>query len=100
MNLYQNPDRLDHAVNNAAFLRVVNDFPNLGLFQPSPDKAPWHWQAVIDYGAQQTINFWPHTLKAQREGFKSVAGADAIRAVIEQAQIDAAEEPFDVFEGC
>ena len=99
MNLYQNPHRPEHALNNAAFLRVVNDFPELSLFQPSPDKAPWHWQAVIDAGRYpQPINFWPHTLKAQREGYKSVQGEEAIRAVIEQAQIDAYEEPFDVFE--
>lgn len=99
MKLYQNPDRPDHAANNAAFLRVVNEFPQLSLFQPSPHRAPWHWQTVIDMGGDvQVINFWPHTGKAQREGYKSVTGESAIRGIIEQALIDASEDPFDVFE--
>lgn len=100
MQLYANPDRPDHAANNAAFLRVVKQFPELSLFQPSPDKAPWHWQAVIDKGNEpQILNFWPHTLKGQRDGYKAIQGADALRGIIEQAIIDATEEPFDVIEG-
>lgn len=100
MNLYQNPDRPDHAANNAAFIRVVNEFPQLSLFQPSPVKAPWHWQAVIDLGGDvQILNFWPHTLKGQRDGYKAVSGENALRGIIMGALEDAAAEPFDVIEG-
>lgn len=99
MNLFQNPDRPDHAANNATFIRIVNDFPQVAPFQPSPEKAPWHWQAVIDlWRDPQVINFWPHTCKAQREGYTSVYGERAIRGIIESALMDAAEEPFEVFE--
>ena len=100
MQLFANPERPDHAENNAVFLRVVNDFPQLSLFKPAPEKAPWHVQAVVDLGREpQLINFWPHTLKGQRDGYKAVEGEHALRGIIEQAIIDAAEEPFDVIEG-
>lgn len=100
MQLYANPNRLDHAENNAAFLRVVKRFPTLSLFQPSPDRAPWHWQAVIDLGNDpQILNFWPHTLKGQRDGHKAVEGDREIFNIIRQAFIDATEEPFDVIGG-
>lgn len=100
MQLYANPNRPDHAENNAAFIRVVNDYPQLSIFQPAPEKAPWHWQALIDLGREvQLINFWPHALKGQRDGYKAVQGEGALRAIIEQALIDAAEKPFDVIEG-
>jgi len=100
MQLYANPNRPDHAANNAIFLRVVKKYPDLSLFQPSPEKAPWHWQGIIDLGGDpQLINFWPHTLKSQREGYRSVEGEHAMRGVIEQAIIDAQEEPFELFEG-
>jgi len=100
MNLYQNPHDPDHTANCAAFLRVVNAFPELSFFQPSPDKAPWHWQAIVDLGRDpQLLNFWPHTGKAQREGFKSVEGEAAMRGIVEAAIADAQDEPFDVIEG-
>jgi len=89
MQLYANPNRPDHAENNAAFIRVVNDYPQLNLFQPSPEKAPWHWQCIIDLGG-----------KGQRDGYKAIQGERALRGIIEQALIDAAEEPFDVIEDC
>ncbi len=90
MKLYANPHRPDHAANNAAFLRVVKDYPQVNLFQPSPEKAPWHWQAVIDLGGYlQLVNFWPHTLKGQREGYRAVEGEAALRGIIEGALDDA-----------
>lgn len=99
MQFYQNPNRPDHARNNASFERVVKDFPSLTIFQPSTEKAPWHFQAIIPHGQQPIIlNFWPHTLKVQRDGFKAVEGANAIRGVIEGALEDAAELPFDLIE--
>lgn len=100
MQLYENPNRPDHAENNAAFLRVVKDYPDLSLFQPSPDKAPWHWQAVIDNGGYaQLLNFWPHTLKGQREGYKSVEGVSALRGIIEGAIEDSFRPDDDLIEG-
>ena len=90
MKLYANPHRPDHAANNAAFLRVVKDYPQVHLFQPSPEKAPWHWQAIIDLGGdQQLVNFWPHTLKGQRDGYRAVEGEAALRGIIEGALDDA-----------
>lgn len=98
MQLYANPDRPDHAENNAVFQRVVKDFPDLQFFRPSPDKAPWHVQCVIDGPSPQVINFWPHMLKGQRDGFRAVTGEPAIRAIIQVAIKAAKAEPFDVIE--
>lgn len=97
MKLYATHD--GHDENNAAFLRVVNSAKYLNPFQPNPKKAPWHWQAVVDFGNDPIlINFWPHVCKAQREGFRSVEGEDAMRRLIEQACEDASEPPFEVLE--
>lgn len=100
MKLYANPHKPGHAVNNAAFERVVNEYPQLSLFQPSPERAPWHWQGVVDLGRDvQIINFWPHLLKGQRDGMQAVQGELSLRGIIEGAIEDAQEEPFDVIEG-
>ncbi len=101
MELYANPNRQDHHENNKTFRKVIDDYHWLQkyLFQPSPDKAPWHWQAVIPGNHyDQMVNFWPHVMKAQRDGFQSVQGEDAMRGVIEGAIADAEEEPCDVIE--
>lgn len=99
MKFYANPHQPEHAANNAAFARILTDYPQISLFQPSPEKAPWHCQAIIDMGGYaQLINFWPHLLKGQRENYKSVQGEHGLRAIIEQAIEDAQEEPFDVIE--
>jgi hypothetical protein len=96
MQLYANPDRPDHAANNAAFLNIVKRFPQISLFKPAPEAAPWHVQAVIDLGREpQFINFWPHALKGQRDGYKAVEGETALIGIIEQAYIDAGEEALD-----
>lgn len=100
MGFYANPHQPAHAANNATFQRVVNDYPELSLYQPNPEKAPWHWQAIIDLGGEvQLINFWPHTMKGQRDGLKSVQGELSLRGIIEGAIEDARAEPFDVIEG-
>lgn len=99
MQLYANPNRPDHAENNAAFLRVVKDFPGLNLFQPSAEKAPWHWQAVIDTGGYpQLLNFWPHVLKGQRDGCFSVQGAEELRGIIEAAIEDSYRPEINLIE--
>ena len=99
MELYANPNRQDHIDNNECFRRIVNDYLWLKLTQPSPVKAPWHWQAIIPgTHYDQMINFWPHVLKGQRDGFASVRGEEAIRAIIEAALEDATEERFDLID--
>jgi len=94
MQFYQNHP--DEAVNIAAFTAIITNFPGLSLFQPNADKAPWHVQTIIEYGQYPIwLNFWPHKLKAQREGCKAVEGAMAIRRLIEQAYDDASAAPSD-----
>ena len=101
MQLYANPRNPLHFKNNERFLSVIGEFPVVKLFQPSPEKAPWHVQCVIDGGGYpQLINFWPHSMKGQRDGHKSVEGEAAIRGIIEQAIIDSMrpEEAIELFE--
>jgi len=87
MELYATEDW--HCENNDAFLRAVAPF-GLKLFKPNPERAPWHVQAVIDLGAESVLlNFWPHKLKAQRDGCHSVVGIDAILKMIAEAVSDA-----------
>lgn len=89
------------AANCAAFDRLTREFPDLRFFQPSPHKAPWHVQAVIETdGESIVLNFWPHKLKGQRQPLIAIEGINALRGIIEGAIEDAAEEPFDVIEDC
>ena len=101
MNLYEKPNRPDHARNNTAFLRLMREFPGIAsrVFQPSPEKAPWHWQVLIPgTHYDQLVNFWPHVMKGQREGFRAVEGEEAVRGIILSAYEDATEERYDVIE--
>ena len=85
-----------------AFDEMTRDFPFVRFFQPSPDKAPWHLQAIFDCGAGEepiVLNFWPHKNKGQRQPLPAIEGINAIRDLINEAIEDANEEPFDVFEG-
>lgn len=88
------------AENCEEFEQIVASYPDIHFFQPSPDKAPWHVQAILDNGDGEPIelNFWPHKLKGQRRPRPSVEGASAIYDIIDEAIADAAEEPFDVIE--
>ncbi len=98
---YCNPNKAKHRNNVALFEAIEKRYPWLELFQPSPDKAPWHEQAVIKSASGEDIwlNFWPCALKAQRDGEKSVDGIDAIRMVISQAIDDSqSEERFSVID--
>lgn len=88
----------EHDANNAKFIEIVNRF-GLAIYQPSPETAPWHVQAIIDGQSPQLLNFWPHKMKGQRDGHKSVEGEHALCGIIEGAIDDAQEEPFDVIEG-
>lgn len=86
--------------NCEAFDAITRDYPDIRFFQPSPQKAPWHVQAVLDANDDEPIvlNFWPHKLKGQRQPMPSLEGEAALRSIIDEALKDAAEEPFDVFE--
>lgn len=94
MQFYQNHP--DDTANIAAFTAIIANFPGLSLFQPNAGKAPWHVQAIIDIGQCPVfLNFWPHRLKAQREGCKAVEGVAAIQRLIEQAYDDAISTSSD-----
>jgi len=82
------------------FDAVIEYYPDIRFFQPSPDKAPWHVQAILPIEDAETIilNFWPHKAKSQRKPMCAVEGFAAMRALINEAIADAGEEPFDVIE--
>lgn len=88
------------AENCAEFDRITQDHPSIRFFQPSPDKAPWHIQAILETLSAEPIvlNFWPHKAKGQRQPMPAVEGFAAIRAMIDEAILDAQEPPFDVIE--
>lgn len=99
---YYAPDYIA-ADNCETFDRIARDYPSIRFFQPSPHKAPWHVQAIIDMGEGEepaVLNFWPHKLKGQRQPLTAVEGELAIRGIIDGAIEDAREEPFDVIEDC
>lgn len=86
MELYAKTDEHEH--NNRAFLALLESDSDLkaSAFQPSPGKAPWHWQAILD-GAEglppYELNFWPHVAKANLDKNKSVEGWEKIRELVE-----------------
>lgn len=85
------------------FQKLVQSYPQVLFFQPSPDKAPWHVQAVFNTANSDPIvlNFWPHKDKGQRQPMPAVEGIDALFRLVEEAIKDAeTEEPFDVIEDC
>lgn len=101
MGHYANPNKAKHAANVATFDRMMARFPWMKLTKPSPEKAPWHEQAVLttDNGYHIIINFWPCSMTAQRDGEKSVEGEEAIRLMISQAIDDCRDrEPVDLID--
>lgn len=99
MQFYQSPNRPDHAENNAEFARIVKEFPGLQCYKPQPQKAPWHFQALIQgSGAPVIVNFWPHKMKVQRDQCPAYEDAHNVRRVIAEAFEDANQEPQDMFE--
>ena len=78
-----------------AFERIVRDF-DLRLTWPNRRLAPWHVQAVVgaDDPNPQTINFWPHLLKAHVPAQNgSVTGESEVRAMVTRAISDASVRP-------
>ncbi|MGB1266177.1 MAG: hypothetical protein ACPG6L_10665 [Nereida ignava] len=84
------------AENCATFHQITEDYPNIRFFQPAPEKAPWHVQAILT--PEIVLNFWPHKIKGQRQPMPAVEGEGALRAIIDEAILDATEPPFDVIE--
>jgi len=67
----------DYQRNNALdFVKVTEMRQWLEFYQPSPSKAPWHWQTVVtsSTGYEVFLNFWPHTGKCQMDGEGSRVG--------------------------
>lgn len=87
MKLYATTDEHEH--NNRAFLVLLESDPDLKAyaFQPSPQKAPWHWQVIL-HGAEglppYELSFWPHVAKANLGKNKSVQGWENIRELVEE----------------
>lgn len=80
-----------------AFQEIISQCPQFEFFQPSPDKAPWHVQVIVDShaGREGEMNFLPYKLKASYCR-PSVQG---IHDTIGEALSDVAEsDDFDVFE--
>lgn len=99
MTHYCNPNNHEHVANIRLFADIEARFPWMELRKPSPEKAPWHEQAIVKSkgGASILLNFWPCALKAQRDGCKSVHGIEAIRLMIAEA-IDDSQDDFQVVE--
>lgn len=79
--------------NIALFQNIMDAYPSLKFFQPSPDRAPWHVQVIFDppTGEAMALNFWPHRMKAQRwTGGKAEEGHGAVVSAIEEAIDDLA----------
>lgn len=86
--------------NCQAFESITFDHPEIRFFQPSPQKAPWHVQAILDAPDEPIVlNFWPHKMKGQRQPMPAVEGEAALRDLIAEAIADAQDsDPFDVIE--
>jgi len=103
MQHYANPRKPIHAQNVAAFEKVMSEFPELELYMPAPDIAPWHVQASLKtvFGYNMYLNFWPCALKAQRDGEKALQGVEEVRSMLSRAMHDwlhGNEEEFQVIE--
>lgn len=82
---------------------LIRIYQDIRFFQPSPHKAPWHIQAILDADEPIVLNFWPHKAKAQRQNGVSYEGPTAASDVIEDALADQAayladSAAFDVIE--
>lgn len=85
MELYAT--KSSHRENNLGFVKLMERYSWADFKQPNKEKAPWHWQMLIQGQGPYTvlINIWPHVAKAQREGEKTVQGWMNIRSLIAQA---------------
>jgi hypothetical protein len=84
------------------FEQIISQYPQLHFFQPSPEKAPWHVQVIMDSdaGREGELNFWPHKLKVSYRG-PSKSGVAAIHEAINEAindVIQSSRGDFDLIE--
>ena len=81
----------EHLANIEAFKEFKKmfswaNFYQVQFYQPSPEKAPWHWMcSVRGLGPYvEMINFWPHLAKVQRVHGKTLVGWDEARDVMRE----------------
>lgn len=94
-DVYHNPQSAIQTSNVADFIALAKRYEWLDLRQPN-SASPWHWAGYVPChdGTCIVLNFWPHKGRAQREDRPSVAGYDAIRAMISEAIEDSVDEDF------
>lgn len=80
--------------NYHATFEMLDEFPILEVYQPNPDSAPWHWR--IGHGSD-SLNLWPHLIKANREGYRGVTGLESVRQlVVSYIEAQDREDPDDL----
>lgn len=89
MQMFQNPNNLQHTTNCAAFETFMREWKWVKFFQPNPERAPWHVVCMLETEAGDTItvNFWPHKLQGQYKG-PSVIGMAKLHDIMRQAVAD------------
>lgn len=83
MKLFHSKNNKRQAENVRQFERLMAMNSDIKFFQPRPDVAPWHVQAEVN---GFLMNFWPHLLKANFDGEKSVTGYDNIQRLVGEAR--------------
>ena len=95
MKLFNNGRNPAHKANLQQFERLMAMNSDIKFFQPRPDVAPWHVQAKIN---GYVLNMWPHLLKGNFDGERSVVGYENLQRLIGEAR-NATSELDDVIEG-
>lgn len=88
---YANPKKPWHEENVRWFRKIVNEYPQVRFFNPSPSLAPWHVQAVIQ---DVTLNFWPCAGKANVDREPAVYGYEEVKKILNRSL----EDDFEVLE--
>lgn len=85
-DLHSGEGKLHNLRNCLDFITLVESYPELRFFQPSPLKAPWHWQVILRNDMCPIyLNFWPHKGKAYCAEVGRARGLHPIRALIDHA---------------
>lgn len=78
------------------FIDLMDKFPDMEFFQPSPEKAPWHVQCRLDNG--ELMDFWPHVQKAMiHDEPPVVKWPDEIEVLVHEARARMPDD-FEVIE--
>lgn len=83
MKLYARPNDFNQRRKVQLFRDLMDLNNDIRFFQPDPECAPWHVKAPV---GSVMMNFWPHLLKGNIEGQKSVTGFHELRALIGRAR--------------